>query len=185
VLWAYLRSRDISSSRCPTRLSFQCLIHTLWHPKSFSTHQYAHFSIPRSKFSHPLIQSRPIKPLATPFQFHFLHVTHPIPSHEHAPNHAYNAAPPLHILRLWTRAGLDDIPCLGLADTHGLVGKTLGIAVAALPRVLSVWGIGKDGSSQEGDEDDEDGEIYRDLEDDGRGVVIGRKLIGCWLMMED
>jgi hypothetical protein len=63
----------------------------------------------------------------------------------------------LDTLGLRARAVLDDIPCLFMTDAHGLAGETLPVLVVALPRVLFVGVMGKDGSSQEGDENHEHG----------------------------
>jgi hypothetical protein len=81
----------------------------------------------------------------------------------------------LDTLGVRARTVLDDIPCLFTTDAHGLAGETLPVLVAALPRVLSVGVMGKNGSSQKDDENHEhgeNGEVHRDL-GDGGGVVVG------------
>jgi hypothetical protein len=58
----------------------------------------------------------------------------------------------LDTLGLRARAVLDF-----MTGAHGLAGETLPVLVVALPRVLFVGVMGKDGSSQEGDENHEHG----------------------------
>ena len=81
----------------------------------------------------------------------------------------------LNALRLRTRAGLDDMPSLGVAVADRLGPKTLAVAIAALleRRKLLVGGlVHGDGDGEDGGdaEDEEGGDLHCDVGD--VGVVV-------------
>lgn len=89
----------------------------------------------------------------------------------------------LDALGVRARAGLDDMPSLGLADADSLAGKTLAVAIAALPvRRKPDVVVVVAGDEDVGDgEDEEDGELHcEDLVDVGVGVIV---VGGLWLLL--
>jgi hypothetical protein len=80
-------------------------------------------------------------------------------------------------LRIRTGTSLDDIPSLGVADAHGLAGKTLFVAVVALEGVLSAGSVGEGRSDEEAEEaDSEELEVHGEV--DGLSSRVGL-VVGC------
>lgn len=74
-------------------------------------------------------------------------------------------------LRIRYRTSLDDVPGLGVAEAHGLAGKTLCVAVVTLEGALRVGGVGKDSGREEAEEaDDEEWEVHGGVGDLGSRV---------------
>jgi hypothetical protein len=87
-------------------------------------------------------------------------------------------------LRIRTWTSLDDIPGLGVADAHGLAGKTFLVTVVALEGVLPVGGIGEGRGDEEADEADGE-ELEAHDEDEDEGSRVGWMLAGWLLLLKE